>query len=116
MVRLLKLLLTAGLSLAFNVAFAQNPPEVRPLASVEVKNFLQMQQDAQRLYVAGVMDGFTFVTYGHNFANHEAVVKCLQSKDIEKLTLEVVDWLKLHPAFSEGLSSAVVQVVSGFCA
>ena len=93
-----------------------NTTQVRPLTSVEANAFLHMQQEAQKMYVAGVMDGFTYVTYGHHIANHDAVVKCLQSKDINNLTHDVVDWLKLHPAFSEGLSSAVVQAMSSFCA
>lgn len=109
-----KLLAATGLILAFTSAQAYTP-ESRPLASVDPKAFLQMSQDAQRLYVAGVMDGFTYVTYGHGFANHDAVVKCLKTKSVDDLTANVVDWLKVHPAFREGLSSAVVQTVSGFC-
>ena len=102
-----------SLFIASNFAFA-NSSQVRPLTSVEANTFLNMHQEAQKMYVAGVMDGFTYVTYGHHIANHNAVVKCLQSKDINNLTLDVVGWLKMHPAFSEGLSSAVVQAMSSF--
>ncbi|TCV86726.1 hypothetical protein [Sulfurirhabdus autotrophica] len=109
------LFIAIGLLFVANVASA-NTSQARPLTSVAANSFLQMQQDAQKLYVAGVMDGFTYVTYGHHIANHDAVVKCLQSKDINNLTHDVVDWLKQHPAFNEGLSSAVVQAMSSFCA
>lgn len=110
-----KTLIAAGLLfLSFSSALAYTP-QLRPLSSVDPEVFLRMNQDAQKLYVSGVVDGFTYVTYGHGFANHDAVVKCLNSKNVGDLTASVVDWLKVHPAFSEGLSSAVVQTVNGFC-
>lgn len=109
-----KFLALTGLLLAFTTAQAYTP-ESHPLKSVEPKDFLRMSQDAQKLYVAGVMDGFTYVTYGHGFANRDAVVKCLKTRGVDELTSSVVDWLKDHPAFSEGMSSAVVQTVNGFC-
>lgn len=109
-----KLLAATGLFLVFNCAQAYTP-ESRPLASIDSRAFLQMSQEAQKLYVAGVMDGFTYVTYGHGFANRDAVVKCLKTRGVDELTASVVDWLKDHPAFGEGMSSAVVQTVNGFC-
>ncbi|MBU1690271.1 MAG: hypothetical protein KJ958_14100 [Gammaproteobacteria bacterium] len=109
-----KILAAAALFLAFTSAQAYTP-QLRPLSSVDPAVFLRMNQDAQKLYVSGVVDGFTFVTYGHGFTNHDAVVKCLNSKNVGDLTAGVVDWLKTHPAFREGLSSAVVQTVNVFC-
>jgi hypothetical protein len=109
-----KFLAAAALFLAFTSAQAYTP-QLRPLSSVDTEVFLRMNQDAQKLYVSGVVDGFTFVTYGHGYSNHDAVVKCLNAKNVGDLTTGVVDWLKTHPAFREGLSSAVVQTVNVFC-
>ena len=110
-----KLILSLGLCLTFGSAHAITP-QAGPLASFDSHVFLQLSQDAQRIYVAGVMDGFSFVNYSHGFASYNTVVECINSKHVEGITSNVVDWLKAHPDFNEGLSSAVIQTISTYCA
>ena len=110
-----RLMMGLGLCLTFGSAQAMTP-QAGPLASYDAQVFLQLSQDAQKVYVAGVMDGFAFVNYSHGFAAYDTVVKCIKSKPTEYLTAGVVEWLKAHPDFNEGLSSAVIQSVSAYCA
>lgn len=110
-----KLFLSLGLCLTFGSAQAMTP-QAGPSASYDASVFLQLSQDAQRIYVAGVMDGFSLVNYSHGFASYDTVVECIKSRHVEGLTANVVDWLKAHPDFNEGLSSAVIQTISTYCA
>lgn len=105
----------AVLSLAAVSALAGPGPTERPLASVESSVFLKMEWPAQRLYVSGILDGITFVSYGRRLPDHDAIVQCAKQRSVDQVTRDVVEFVKSRPAFSESLGSAVAQSVSSAC-
>lgn len=94
---------------------AHATPTMPPLANVQPQAFAKMAWESQKIYVAGILDGLTFLSYGRNMPDHDAVVKCAKSRNLDELTHGVVAWVKAHPAFSESLGSAVAQTVSRAC-
>jgi len=94
---------------------AHATPTQPPLISVQPQAFAKMGWESQKIYVAGILDGLTFLSYGRNLPDHDAVVKCAKSSNLDALTHGVVDWIRAHPAFSESLGSAVAQTVSRSC-
>ena len=111
--KILVLSVAAILSISSAQAITSNSG---PTASFNTQDFISLSSDIQRTYVAGVIDGFIYVNYSHQFAAYDAIVKCVNSKNINGLTVNVLDWLNAHPDFNEGLSSAVIQTISTYCA
>lgn len=105
----------AMLVVAATSAIAGPSPSERPLRSVESAAFLKMDWPAQRLYVSGILDGITFVSYGRRLPDHDAIVQCAKQRSVDQVTRDVVAFVKSHPAFSESLGSAVAQSVSSAC-
>lgn len=110
-----RILLGALLSLGAVTAMAGTVPKERPLTSVEAGAFLKLDWPAQRLYVSGILDGLTFVTYGRRLPDHDIVVQCARTRTVDQVTRDVVDFVKTRPAFSESLGAAVTQSVSAAC-
>lgn len=94
---------------------AHATPSLPPLTNVQPQAFAKMGWESQKIYVAGILDGLTFLSYGRNMPDHDAVVKCAKSRNLDELTHGVVAWIQAHPAFSESLGSAVAQTVSRSC-
>lgn len=112
---LTRIMLGALLSIGAFAATAGAVPKERPLTSVEAGAFLKLDWQAQRLYVAGILDGLTFVTYGRRLPDHDLVVQCAKTRTVDQVTRDVVEFVKARPAFSESLGAAVTQSVSTAC-
>lgn len=113
--KLTRILLGALLSLSACTAMAGAAPKERPLTSVEAGAFLKLDWQAQRLYVSGILDGLTFVSYGRKLPDHDMVVQCARNRTVDQVTRDVVEFVKTHPAFTESLGAAVTQSVSTAC-
>lgn len=113
--KLFKISLKAILVVAAASAIAGPSPTERPLTSVESTAFLKMDWPAQRLYVSGILDGITFVSYGRRLPDHDAIVQCAKQRTVDQVTRDVLEFVKSHPAFAESLGSAVAQSVSTAC-
>lgn len=112
---LARIFVKAVLILATASACAGSAPMERPLISVEASSFLKMDWPAQRLYVSGILDGLTFVSYGRKLPDHDAIVRCARERSVDQVARDVVEFVKTHPGFTESLGSAVASSVSMAC-
>jgi hypothetical protein len=86
-----------------------------PLVSITAAEFLKLPEDARVTYVAGVIDGITFTSYGYNLPNHDRYIRCVRTLSLGVLTQRTVDWLRARPSFAEGTASAVSQMLGAYC-
>ena len=110
-----RLFVSAAVVLATTSTSAGPAPQERPLVSVEASTFLKLDWPAQRLYVSGILDGLTFVSYGRKLPDHDAIVRCARERSVDQVARDVVEFVKTHPAFTESLGSAVARSVSMAC-
>jgi hypothetical protein len=80
---------------------------VGPLVSITPAKFLKLSEDARVAYVAGVIDGITFTSYGYSLPDHDRYVRCVRTLTLGALTQRTVDWLRARPSFADGTASAV---------
>lgn len=90
-------------------------PTVSPLISITSAEFLKLPSNIRAVYVGGVLDGMTFVTYGYSIPDHDRFVGCARTITLGELGTRTAEWLKAHPTFAEGSASAIVQTFSAYC-
>lgn len=90
-------------------------PTVSPLISITPTEFLQLPNNVRSVYVGGVMDGITFITYGYSLQDHDKFVRCARTITLGDLANKTAEWLKAHPKFDEGTGSAIVQTFGAYC-
>ncbi len=82
-------------ALMLTPAAAQN----RPLETILVEEFLKLPENFQVLYVAGILDGMSFVSYGNNDPTLGAWTNCVRQKTLGETNREVVAWLETNPEY-----------------
>jgi hypothetical protein len=85
------------------------------LQPVPVIEFLKPPEDLQALYVAGLIGGIAFVSYGNSEPSYPAWVSCVRSKTLGDTTKDVVAFIKEQPGFNEGVGSALAQTLGRRC-
>ena len=88
---------------------------VGPLISLTPQEFLELADGPQAMYVGGVIDGMTFMSYGHSLPDDVAFARCARSMTIGALSDKVVAWLRQHPDFNEGTATAVAMTMGAGC-
>jgi hypothetical protein len=69
----------------------------RPLETLRTAEFLSLPESIQGIYVAGILDGMSYIVYGYNDPSLGAWTDCVQQATLGQTTAEVVDWLTLNP-------------------
>lgn len=87
------ILLFAAAVLMLAPATAQD----RPLETVRVEEFLILPEDLQAAYVAGILDGMSYVSYGNSDPMLGAWTNCVRQTNLESMTREVIAWLEENP-------------------
>ena len=90
-------------------------PTTGPLISISTQEYLKLPLDIQALYVAGVIDGVSYMSYGYSLPDHDAYVKCARTIKLGDLAQRVADWIRAHPKFSEGPATAVSKTMGASC-
>ena len=90
-------------------------PKMGPLHSLGVQEFLKLPENYQVLYVAGAIDGMTFVSYGYALPDHDALVRCYRSKPLGEFTKEVVELAKTKVGFKENVATLVAKTAGNLC-
>ena len=90
-------------------------PNVGPLLSIAPSEFMKQSEHEQAVYVAGVLDGMTFVSYGYSLPDHDQFVRCSQTITLGALAKRTLAFLHSNPQFSEGAASAVAQTYGAYC-
>lgn len=106
-------------TLAFSVlvcnALPASAQSVNPLTVLTPAEFLKLPDVVRSVYVGGVLDGMTFVTYGYGIALHDRFVLCARSIAPGELAERTAQWLKARPTFGEGGASAVARTFGAYC-
>lgn len=90
-------------------------PTKGPLHSITLNEFLQLPEDFQVIYVAGAIDGMTFLTYGYAFDNHDELVECYRRLPLGEFTSKVVDLAKTKHDFKENVATLVAMTAGNLC-
>jgi hypothetical protein len=92
------------------------PQTLGPLNSIPATEFLHKMTPAMRaFYVGGVIDGFTFTSYGYSLPEHDQFVRCARAIPLGKLSEETVAWIRSHPMSDESAASAVAATMGDYC-
>ncbi len=68
----------------------------RPLETLKTSVFLKLPSDLQAIYIGGVLDGMSYVSYGTQDPKLRAWTNCVRTKSLGESTEEVVRWLTEH--------------------
>lgn len=68
----------------------------RPLETLKTGQFLKLPKEVQALYIAGVLDGMSYVSYGTQDPKLGAWTTCVRAKSLGETSQEVVGWLTEH--------------------
>jgi hypothetical protein len=108
--------LSACLMLAcVSISANAQAPTVSPLISISPAEFLKLPNPIRSVYVGGVLDGMTFVSYGSSDRQHDRFVACARTITLGDLANKTVDWLKARPNFDESGASAIAQTLGAYC-
>jgi len=98
-----------------NTSLVSASPTTGPLHTITVAEFLKLSSDYQSLYVAGAIDGMTFVTYGYEISHHDKFVGCSLRGTLGELTTRVVQNANKRPDFEESVATLVGMTVGENC-
>lgn len=113
---LLVSLITAGSAPTHGVTPAAGAGStLGPLHSLSPADFLKLPDGVQAIYVAGVLDGVSYTTYGYELPDHDRYVRCASTLRLGALADRTVAWLKANPTFSEGTATAVAMALGAYC-
>jgi hypothetical protein len=79
------------------------------------KEFQVISEDDQAMYVAGLIDGMSFVQYGYSLPNYGKWIECIHKKTVGETTKELLAFLRENANFQEGVSSAFSQMLGRRC-
>ena len=102
-------------TLGASAAAAQGGGTVGPLISLKPQESLELSDGVRAMYVGGVIDGMTFMSYGYSLPDHVEFAQCVQSMTVGALSDKVLAWLKQHPDFTEGTATAVAMTMGAAC-
>jgi hypothetical protein len=88
---------------------------VGTLEPIRAAEFLQLPEDAQAVYVGGIMEGMAFVLYGQSHPDYAEWVACVRRKTLGDTTKDVIAFIKSDPKFDEGVASAFAQTMGKRC-
>jgi len=86
-----------------------------PLHTITIAEFLKLPTDYQSIYVAGAIDGMTFITYGYKISHHDKFVGCSRKGTLSELTARVVQNANKRPDFEESVATLVGMTVGEDC-
>jgi hypothetical protein len=85
------------------------------LEPMTTSEFMRLPEDAQLLYVAGIMGGIAFTAYSYAPSDYPAWVQCVRQKTLAATTKDVVAFLKARPRFDESVASAFARMIGERC-
>ena len=91
------------------------PPTLNAVESLSSKEYLQLPERIQAIYVAGIMDGVSFTSYNYDLPWHDDYVRCVRSLTVGALAQRVAMWLRANPSWQEGMAGAVAKTLSAYC-
>ncbi len=91
--------------------FGESRMMLRPISTAE---FMSFSDNAQVIYVAGILEGMSLLTYKPTPA-YRKWTDCVRSKTLGETTKEVVALIKQTPNYQDSIAGAVSQSLSKRC-
>ncbi len=98
--------------------YSQVAGESKPVGPLHIftpEEFLKLPDGLQAVFVGGLIEGMSFVTYGYSLPDHEAWTACVRRKSIGDTAADVVAYLQQNPGFNESIASAFAHVIGKRC-
>lgn len=90
-------------------------PTINAVESLSPKEYLELPEGPQALYVGGIIDGVSFTSYGYSLPKHDSYVRCVHTLTLGALAQKVAAWLRANPSYRESMVGAVAQTLGGYC-
>ena len=84
------------------------------LQPLKAKEFLQLTQDFQASYVAGVIEGMSFVQYGYSIPDGDKWTECVRRKTLGETAAEVASLLRASSE-DESVSGSLARTLGQRC-
>jgi hypothetical protein len=91
--------------------FGESRMMLRPISTAE---FMSFSDNAQVIYVAGILEGMSLMTYKPTAA-YRKWTECVRSKTLGETTKEVVALIKQNPNYQDSIAAAVSQSLGKRC-
>jgi len=104
-----------GVILAVGASLTATAQSLGPLTTVSPQDFLKLTENMRVLYVAGVLDGVSYTSYGYELPDHDSYIRCARTMTVGVLAQRVADWIRANPKFSEGAATAVAKTLGAHC-
>jgi hypothetical protein len=80
--------------------------------SLETVTTSELPEDFQSMYVAGILDGMSYVTYNYEIPHHDQWAACVRTKSLGATLTDVLAYLKDNPGEAEyPLTWAVAKTI-----
>ena len=83
--------------------------------SLSANQFLKLPGDLQFFYVAGALDGMTYVANENGLKSYDDFIECYRSVPLGAFTKKVVIWIRSIPDTDLSVSEHIVQVAANEC-
>ena len=94
---------------------AEEAKPVGPMHIFTTEEFLKLPDGLQAVFVGGLIEGMSFITYGYSLPDHEAWTACVRRKSIGDTAADVVAYLQQNPGFTESIASAFAHTIGKRC-
>jgi hypothetical protein len=68
------------------------------LETVSVADFLKLPDDLQAIYVAGILDGMSYVIFNYQLSEPDKWAECVRLRTLDETLNEVLAYLKNNPS------------------
>jgi hypothetical protein len=86
------------LDAAIDAILLSNGLRAGSLETVSTSEFLKLPGDFQALYVAGILDGMSYVTHNYEIPNGDQWVACVRTKTLGATLTDVLAYMKANPS------------------
>jgi len=93
------------------LGFGETRMMLRPISTAD---FMSFSDNAQVIYVAGILEGMSLMSYKPTAA-YRKWTECVRSKTLGETTKEVVALIKQNPNYQDSIASAVSLSLNKRC-
>jgi len=97
------------------IAVGQVPLPTGMVETLTVAEYLQLPENAQAVFVGGLIEGMAFVMYGYSIPDYAKWSACVRSQSLGATAKDVVNFIHERPNFNESIASALAQTFGQRC-
>jgi hypothetical protein len=89
--------IAATLVFVSSYCFAQVDNKQRSIQTITYAEFSKLPENYQALYIAGVIDGISYMGYNYDIPNRDEWNACVRATPLRDLVLETIAYVKANP-------------------